>query len=103
MEALIPITMFMSIAAVLILRPMTKRIGGLLEALTRDRLESRAQDSGSARTIALLEHINRRLDLIEERVDFTERLISERGPALPRTARRPSLSTPEMEVEYLTR
>lgn len=103
MEALIPITMFMCVAAVLILRPVTKRLGSLMEALTHARLEARTDDTGSARTIALLEHVNRRLDLIEERVDFTERLVSSRGPALQRTARKPSLGTPEVEVEYLTR
>jgi hypothetical protein len=102
-EALIPITMFMCIAAVLILRPVTKKLGGLLEAITRDRTDARTQDATSARTIALLEHINRRLDLMEERVDFTERLVSRRSPEVRRASHRPTLDSPEMDVEYLTR
>jgi hypothetical protein len=102
-EALIPITLFMCTAAVLILRPVTKKLGGLLEAMTRDRTQAQMQDTTSARTIALLEHINRRLDLMEERVDFTERLVSTRSPDLRRTSQRSPLSTPELDVEYLTR
>lgn len=99
MEALIPISMFMCIAAVLILRPITKKLGGLLEAITIERTQSRTQDTSSARTIALLEHINRRMDLMEERVDFTERLVSTRSPDARRTAPR----APQLDVEYLTR
>ena len=95
--------MFMSIAAVMILRPITKKLGGLLEAISADRNQARTQDTTSARTIALLEHINRRLDLIEERVDFTERLVSTRNAEPRRTMPRPPLNTPEMSVEYLTR
>lgn len=103
MEALIPISMFMSIAAVMILRPITKKLGGLLEAMSADRLHARTQDDTSARTLALLEHINRRLDLMEERVDFTERLVSTRNPDPRRTMQRSPLNTTEMSVEYLTR
>jgi uncharacterized protein (DUF2384 family) len=102
-EALIPISMFMSIAAVLILRPLTKKLGGLLEVLTLERTQSRAADNTGARTLALLEHINRRMDLMEERVDFTERLVSSRGTESRRVTHRSPLSTPEMEVDYLTR
>jgi len=56
--------MFMCIAAVAILRPITKKLGGLLEAITLERTQTRTQDTSSARTIALLEHINRRMDLL---------------------------------------
>lgn len=90
MAELIPITLFMSVAAVLILRPLTKRLGGLLEAMTRDRRQVPVQDPTSERTIALLEHISRRIDLMEERLDFTERLVSTRNPELGR----PSLRSP---------
>jgi hypothetical protein len=78
-EALIPISMFMCIAAVMILRPITKKIGGLLEVMTRDRSQVRSDDAGNARIAALMEHMTRRLDHIEERLDFTERLVSTRN------------------------
>jgi hypothetical protein len=78
-EVLIPITLFLSVAAVLILRPMTSKVGSLLEALSRERMPARTPVADTdARVVALLEQISRRLELVEERVDFTERLVSSR-------------------------
>lgn len=79
MEELIPIVMFLSIAAVAILRPLTSRFGKLLEAMARERtaaVKAAAEDPDSARLRVLVEHMSRRLELIEERLDFTERLLS---------------------------
>ncbi|HEX6308771.1 MAG TPA: hypothetical protein VFZ69_11315 [Longimicrobiales bacterium] len=99
MEALIPISFFMCVAAVLILRPMTKRVGGLLEALTRERTPARpAEDPTNARMLLLLDQVSRRLDLIEERLDFTERLVSSRNGELRRPLHRASASEPELLV-----
>jgi hypothetical protein len=75
-ETLIPITFFLSVAGVLILRPVTRQLGGLLEAMTRDRSALRADDAQAARMATLMEHMSRRMDAIEERLDFTERLLS---------------------------
>jgi hypothetical protein len=76
MEELIPITMFVCIAAVAILRPISTRLGGLLDAMTRERTASRAEDAELGRIRVAVEHIARRMDLVEERLDFTERLLS---------------------------
>jgi hypothetical protein len=97
MAELIPITLFVSIAAVLILRPLTKRLGGLLEAMTRDRTKVPVQDQTSERTIALLEHISRRIDLMEERLDFTERLVSTRSPELRRPSQLSPITAPTID------
>lgn len=78
MEELIPITFFISIAAVLILRPVTKRLGMLIEAVAREKDAARAPARQDERVIALLEGMNRRLDLMEDRIEFTERLVSAR-------------------------
>lgn len=103
MEEMIPITMFMCIAAVMILRPITKKLGGLLEAMTIDRHQARMQDSTGERTVALLEHINRRMELMEERIDFTERLVSARSPELRRSAQRSPLAAPKRsDSDYLS-
>jgi hypothetical protein len=80
MEEFIPITMFMCIAAVAILRPISTKLGGLLEAMTRDRVAAAApaqiaDESELARIRVIMEHVSRRIDLIEERLDFTERLV----------------------------
>jgi hypothetical protein len=77
MEELIPIFFFMSVAAVLILRPISKRLGSLLEAMARERQPLPQTDNGDlARVRVLVEHIAKRVDLMEERLDFTERLLS---------------------------
>jgi len=87
MEEFIPITLFMCIAAIAILRPISTRLGGLIEAMTRDRVAASSptrigDDSEIARIRVLMEHVSRRMDLIEERLDFTERLVAgSRRPA----------------------
>jgi hypothetical protein len=108
-EALIPITMFMCIAAVMILRPVTKKLGGLLEAISRDRTQSRSEDANTTRMVTLMEHMHRRLDHLEERLDFTERLVSERRPDSRRSFGRAPLAEPRLDAgasipaDYLTR
>lgn len=81
MEEFIPIAMIFSIAAVLILRPVTKRLGLLLEALARERhgvaapaARGAVDERYLARMTQLLEQLNTRMELIEDRVDFVERL-----------------------------
>lgn len=84
MEELIPIVLFLSIAAVVILRPISKRLGSLLEAMARERQPTQIDASEIARIRGMIEHVGRRMDLIEERLDFTERLIgagSDKRPA----------------------
>jgi hypothetical protein len=83
MEELIPIILFMSIAGVLILRPISKKLGMLLEALARERMASatpaRALDETQLdRVTNALERLNNRLDLVDDRVAFVERLVEER-------------------------
>ena len=91
MEELIPIVLFMCVAAVAILRPLTKRLGGLLEMMTLEKQaasRSSADDTDLARIRLLLEHMSKRLDVMEDRLDFTERLVSTtRREALPGTER----------------
>jgi hypothetical protein len=83
MEALIPITMFISIAAVAILRPISTRLGGLLEAMKNEKNAGvrDPDDPDIARIRVLIEHMSQRLDLMEERMDFTERLLNGRRGA----------------------
>lgn len=78
MPELIPIFLFFSVAAVLILRPLTKRLGLVIEQVARDRHAGRADDAEFARVRFLVEQTNKRLELIEERLDFTERLVGNR-------------------------
>jgi hypothetical protein len=89
MEVFIPITLFISVAAVAILRPISTKLGGLLEAMRHERTPSgkAADDADVAHLRVLMEHLVKRVDLMEERMDFTERLLNGRRrdePALPR-------------------
>lgn len=101
MEALIPISLFFCVAVVLILRPITKKLGGLIEAVTRDRNQTRTDDSGNARLTILLEQMIRRVDVIEERLDFTERLVASRGALEPRRQFGRAGAEPTLDMERL--
>jgi hypothetical protein len=83
MEELVPIVLFMSIAGIMILRPVTKRLGLLLEALAKERMvgasPARTLDEAQLERITnALERLNNRLDLVDDRVAFMERLVEEK-------------------------
>lgn len=86
-EALAPmvvsIVLFMTIGGVLILRPIAKHLGAYLEALTRQQLDGDRLAEGD-RLHDLLETMDRRLQLLEERQDFAERLLREQTDEVPR-------------------
>jgi hypothetical protein len=113
MEELIPIFLFLSVAAVLILRPLTKRLGLLLEAMARAKMGTPSDPAEVAQLRASLEHMTKRLDLAEERLDFTERLVSAGqrnaraarlgGVALDGAAGRGFDGLAEREPDYLSR
>lgn len=86
MEELIPIFLFLMIGAVAILRPISKKLGLLIEALAEERkaaARGASADLGSAqleRVTHLLERMSDRFEHIEERVQFVERLVENREP-----------------------
>jgi hypothetical protein len=61
--------------AVLIFRPIAKRLTGLLEAITAQKLKPAAQPELS-QIRDLLTGIDRHLNLLEERQDFAEALLT---------------------------
>ena len=68
---------FLTVGGVLVLRPISKHLGAYLEVLTRQHLEpGRQEDLHQLRE--LVETISQRLHLLEERQDFSERLLEER-------------------------
>jgi cytochrome c-type biogenesis protein CcmE len=85
---MIAIALFVCIAGVLILRPLTKRAGLLLETVARERARPSRLDEGQlVRLAGLVEQVSARVDRIDDRVDFVERLLDHRAPA-------PRLRTP---------
>lgn len=78
------IVLFLTIGGVAVLRPISKRVGDLLEMYARDRQQGIESELGQVRD--LLETLDARLHLIEERQDFTDRLLAPESDArrLPR-------------------
>lgn len=75
---IVAVTLFLTVGGVLILRPIAKHLGSYLEALTRRQLEGdRRLEVSQLRDI--LETMEARLQLMEERQDFSERLLERRG------------------------
>ena len=101
MEELIPIFLFLTVGAVMILRPLSTRLGYLLEALAKERQVQRSGDADLASMRVVLEHVAKRMDLLEERLDFTERLLGERRPTA--RARSGESFATSMETELLGR
>jgi hypothetical protein len=75
------VTLIITTGAVLILRPVSRRLGALLEAMTAERM--RPQPGAEISQIReLLTGIDSRLAMLEERQDFAEALISSGDPKL---------------------
>lgn len=68
------VVLIVTLGGVAVLRPIAKRVSDLLELYARDRQSGLENDVGQMRD--LLETMNARLQLMEERQDFTERLLS---------------------------
>ena len=67
------IVLFLTVGGVLVLRPIAKRLGDIAELMLREKQEG-AQ--GELRRMAdLLETVSARMGLLEERQDFSERLL----------------------------
>lgn len=70
----VAIVFFLTVGGVIILRPIAKRIGDLLEVYAREREGGLEVEVRQMREI--LETMNSRLQLMEERQDFAERLLT---------------------------
>jgi hypothetical protein len=71
------VTGILTTGGVLIFRPISKRLGTLLEVMTQQKLRGAGSDPhDTARIRELLTSIDSRLTLLEERQDFAEALIS---------------------------
>ena len=74
---IVMVTAILTTGGVLIFRPISKRLGVLLEVMTQQKLKAAATDPAEmARIRELLSSIDGRLNLLEERQDFAEALMS---------------------------
>jgi hypothetical protein len=83
----VPTVFILTVGAVVILRPIAKRLTDLIELYSRDRQAGIQSDVQQIRD--LLETMNARLQLIEERQDFTERLLASGDKAKEKRAELP--------------
>ena len=73
------VVMFLTIGGVLVLRPIATRLGSLLEVMARERAALPPEELRHLRDS--MDTINQRLSLMEERQDFTERLLGRGEPS----------------------
>lgn len=83
MEELIPIILFMVIGGVMILRPVTKKLGLLIEAMAKERMartpvQNELNEVQLERITVALDRLHTRMDRIDDRIGFMERLVEER-------------------------
>ena len=71
---IVAVVLILTVGGVAVLRPIAKRISELLELYARDKHSGLENDVGQIRD--LLETMNARLQLMEERQDFTDRLLA---------------------------
>ncbi len=76
---LIPIVFILAMASVLILRPITKRLGEALQQMQQERHETRLDQGQVEQVPALVESVQDRLELVEQRQSFFESLIESRS------------------------
>jgi hypothetical protein len=69
------VTVTLSIAGVLIIRPLTKRLGDLIEATARDK-RVKLKDHEIIRLTEVVGRLTERLERLEERQDFTEGILT---------------------------
>ena len=74
------IVLTVTIGGVLVLRPLSHRLAELLEAMARNRQAPMVEDE-LIRVREAMETLASRMELLEERLDFTERLISDQSTA----------------------
>lgn len=76
--ALVPITLFLTVGGVLVLRPLTKRLGLLVEASAKAKVVN-AEDQLQLEQLRLLvETQNLKIERMEQKVAFTESLLEAR-------------------------
>lgn len=76
--ALVPITFILSLAGVLIFRPLTKRLGNVMEANALARRQAADDRLHDEHLKTLLETQNLKIQQLEQRLEFTESLLEAR-------------------------
>ncbi len=75
----IPIVGILATASVLILRPITKRLGDTLHQVQQDRREARLDQGQFDQIRGMVESLQERVELVEQRQGFFESLLEARS------------------------
>ena len=92
--ALVPITMFLTIGGVLVLRPLTKRLGLLIEASAKSRGTNADEQLQIEHLRLMIDTQNLKLEQLEQKLSFTESLLESRTSAW--LASRPGVAPREL-------
>ncbi len=76
--AVMVVALTAGVASVMIFRPLTKQLGELLDQMRRDR-QQKTQFVDSGRDAELMESLLDRMESLEARQDFAERVIESAG------------------------
>ena len=76
---LVLLTLILTTGGVILFRPLAKRLGDLLEIMAQQR-RAVPENDDAARTREIVESMNTRIALLEERQDFTDALMSASRP-----------------------
>ena len=76
--AMVPMTLFVTIGGVLILRPLTKRLGLMLEANAASKRATEVDRMQYDHLRTLLEAQSLKMETLEQRLEFTEGLLDGR-------------------------
>ena len=78
---IVSVVLILTVGGVVLLRPLARRLGALLDVMVLEKSKTPGmEDHGMADAI---DTMNARLSLLEERQDFTERLIAGGDRARP--------------------
>ncbi len=69
----ISVVLFLTVGGVILLRPVMKRLGALIDVIVLEKRGAPAEENRRLRET--VDTMNDRLSLLEERLDFTERLV----------------------------
>lgn len=73
---IVAIVLILTVGGVVLLRPLSRRLGELLEVMAREREQPRLGED-MARLREVVDTVNGRLALLEERLDFTDALLAD--------------------------
>ena len=69
----ISVVLFLTVGGVILLRPLMKRLGALIDVIVLEKRGAPGEENRRLRET--VDTMNDRLSLLEERLDFTERLV----------------------------